>query len=86
MRNSNNLARLPFNNPQLKDGDGEDGDVDLLQVTIDMAENGYVLTVLTDTVLTKVFLFDGNGQDGPQGMLQQIIESLGLLGKVRLEK
>lgn len=78
-----NLAQLPFN--ETKDKDGTEGDVESYQVIIDYAENGYVLTVNNETgIRTKVFLFNGKGEDGPKGLIKDIIESLGLIDKVKL--
>jgi len=84
MKNGNNLARLPFHEP--KDGDGEDGDTIPVQVIIDSVENGYVLTVEGERGLHRVFLFNEQGEDGPKGMIKLVIESLGLVDKVKLEK
>ncbi len=84
MRSGSNVAHLPFNAP--KDGDGEDGGATPVQVIIDAVENGYVLTVEGEHGLVKVFLFNSPGEDGPKGLIQTVIEHLGLRDKVKLEK
>ncbi len=84
MRNKDNLAHLPFNAP--KDGDGTDGGTIPVQVIVDATENGYVLTVEGEQSLVRVFLFNHPGDDGPKGLIQAVIDSLGLVDKVKLEK
>ena len=87
---SDNLARLPktnvtqFNEPT--DKDGSDGDSGFGQIIIDIADNGYILTMNGESPAQKVFLFNGVGDNGPQALIQDVIENLGLFGKVKLEK
>ena len=80
----NNLATLPF----LKDKDGDDGDESpTFQVIIDTAQNGFVLSVHgTEDITSKVFLFNGKGEEGPSGLIQEVINQLGIADKVKLEK
>lgn len=71
----------------LKDGDGDEGgDRETFQVTIDVVQNGYVLTKNDSegTAHQEVYLFEGT--PGPKELIQAIIEDLGLIGKVRIQK
>jgi hypothetical protein len=86
MNNNSNVATLPF--PVLKDGDGgDDGTVSPAQIMIDVAENGYIVSIMgTEADGAFVYLFNGKGDDGPQAMIQNIINTLGLVDKVKLQK
>lgn len=79
-----NVAHLPF----IKDGDGNDGDEPTpFQIVIDVADNGFILNVMgTEDDGTKVFVFHGKGDQGPEGMIQEIISRLGIVDKVKLAK
>ena len=90
MKKGGNLAVVHSNlmDDAITDTDGEDGGSDeTLQVTIDVAENGYVVTKTSgDDVKVKVFLFDGGGDASSKEMIRTIIDDLGLTMKVRVEK
>lgn len=83
-----NLAVLPFaGGPETKDKDGDDGgEAGPTQVIIDSVENGFVLNIHGEDEVSKVYLFNGKGDDGPAAMVQQIIDSLGLRDKVKLNR
>ena len=88
MRKEGNLAILPMNEPTLKDGDGSNGGTMTTQITIDIAENGWILTVHTDSPdadLSKVFLRTST-EVGPRALIQELVDALGVKDKVRLEK
>ena len=81
-----NLATLPFIGPKDKDGD-DGGEPSPAQIIIDVAENGYIVNIAgTEHDGTKVYLFNGKGEDGPQAMIQSIVDTLGLIDKVKLQK
>lgn len=83
-----NLAIMPAegSEPIDKDGDDSDGFV-TFQLTIDIAKNGFVLSKISDEdTYQKVFLYDGNGENGPKGMIADIIAELGISQKVKLER
>jgi hypothetical protein len=84
MKHPSNLAQFPTP----KDGDGgDDGDIGSFQLLIDVADNGFILnSVGSEYDGTRVFLFDGKGQDGPQAMIQEIINRLGINDKVKIQK
>jgi hypothetical protein len=86
-----NLAVIPFDreeNSVIKDGDGEEGgDGHTFQITVDVVTNGYVFTRNdADDITQKVFIFNGAGETGPKALIQQIIDDLGLVDKVKLAK
>ena len=72
----------------MKDGDTEEGgEGHTFQITVDVVQNGYVFTRNdADDISQKVFLFNGTGETGPKALIQQIIEDLGLVDKVKLVK
>jgi hypothetical protein len=83
MNNSSNLAMLPT----IKDGDGDGGaESPTFQIMIDIADNGFILNVMGENDLSKVYLFAHKGADGPSGLIQEIINQLGIADKVKLEK
>lgn len=76
-----NLAVLPT--PM----DGNDGtESPTFQVIIDTADNGFVMTVHGDDEKHKVYLFTAKGEDGPVGMIQDLINQLGISDKVKIQK
>lgn len=82
-----NLATLPFISTKDKDGD-DGGEPTPVQIIIDVANNGYVVNIVgtENSDGTKVYLFNARGEDGPQAMIQDIIDNLGLVDKVKLQK
>lgn len=84
MRNDSNLAVLPMT----KDKDGDDGgEPQPLQVMIDSAQNGFILNITGGSdEICKVFLFHGKAEDGPNAMIQTVIDQLGLADKVKLQR
>jgi hypothetical protein len=82
-----NLAVVPFIGPKDKDGD-DGGEPTPVQIIIDVAQNGYIVNVngTEESDGAKVYLFNGKGEDGPKAMIQDIINNLGLVDKVKLEK
>lgn len=74
--------------PIAKDGDdGEGGENHTFQITVDVVTNGYVFTRNdADDIAQRVYIFNGTGETGPKAMIQQIIEDLGLVDKVKLAK
>jgi len=82
-----NLATLPFIGPKDKDGD-DGGEPNPVQIIIDVAVNGYIVNIsgTENDEGPKVYLFNGRGDDGPQAMMQDIINNLGLVDKVKLQK
>lgn len=88
MNQSNNLAVLPVGKGDNTDTDGEDGnEVDSFQLTIDVVENGFVLSKSDSEGLNqKVFLFNGIGDNGPKALIQEAIDFLGITDKVKIVK
>lgn len=82
-----NLATLPFIGPKDKDGD-DGGEPNPVQIIIDVAVNGYIVNIsgTENDEGPRVYLFNGRGDDGPQAMMQDIINNLGLVDKVKLQK
>lgn len=73
--------------PVLKDGDGPPDNLKRTEsINIEVADNGYTVNVYGETSSTKVFLFSAKGEDGPKGMIQMLIDELGINDKVKLEK
>jgi hypothetical protein len=87
MKPTNNLAILPAEGQDTSHKDGEDSDPAPFQLTIDVVDNGYILTRNdAEDPSQKVFLFNGMGDSGPKAMIQEVIELLGLVDKVKLVK
>lgn len=93
MRERRGLAVLNGENqseePVTKDKDGNDGEGDqTTQLIVDSSENGFILSVHggDDVHKHKVYLFDQRGENGPTGLIQDVIDSLGLSDKVKLQK
>lgn len=79
-----NLMSVPFHGPKDKDGTNEENGT--VQVTIDIADNGFVVTTNgEEDVVQNVYLFDGQGPTGPKAMIQDLIQALGLIGKVKVQ-
>jgi hypothetical protein len=74
--------------PELRDGDSEEGGENhTFQITVDVAENGFVYTKNDAEEITQsVFLFNGPPEAGAKALIQRIIEDLGLPDKVKLVK
>ena len=75
--------------PVTKDKDGEeDGGDRTSQVIVDTTENGFVLTVHGSEEVSKhkVFMFNGTGEAGPQGLIKDLIEALGISDKVKIQR
>lgn len=81
-----NAEVLPFT--KHKDGEGSDDSSPIQQVIIDTSENGFILTVNGDDELSthKVYLYSGHGDFGPEALIQEVIDSLGLTDKVKISK
>lgn len=83
MSGNDNLAVLPM----FKDGEGGGNDSPTFQIMIDSADNGFVMTVMgSESDTHKVYLFSAKGADGPEGMVQDLIDQLGISDKVKLQK
>lgn len=82
-----NLAVVPFIGPKDKDGD-DGGEPTPVQIIIDVALNGYIVNIAgtENADGAKVYLFNAKGEDGPQAMIQDLINNLGLVDKVKLQK
>jgi hypothetical protein len=83
----NNLATVQPITP-FKDGDGGEDAEDLtFEVSIHVVDNGFIFTRHADgNSGQKVFLFDGLGNSGPLALIEEVIHSLGLSSKVKLQK
>lgn len=79
---NDNLAVLPM----FKDGDSGDKESPTFQIIIDSADNGFILTVMGEQDMHKVYPFTAKGEDGPAGMIQEVINQLGISDKVKLQK
>lgn len=85
MKVGSNVALLP--SPELKEKDGDGGSTQYQQIIVDTALNGYTLSIHGgEDSTTQVFLYRGQGDDGPKGLINAIIQTLGLTDKVKLEK
>ena len=79
----NNAIQFP--GPQLKDGDGDDGEETFTSsIGIELVHNGFIVRAMLDDgeEWTHVYPMDGKGDIGPQGMINDLIMALGLEGRV----
>lgn len=67
------------------DKDGFDGNVEPNQIIIDFADNGYIVTSANEST-SRVYLANSKDEHGgPKALIRDLIVSLGLAGKVKVE-
>lgn len=79
------MEALKFPGPELKDGDGDDGEGTLTSgVHIEIVQNGFVVRAFLDDgeEWVHVYPYDGKREVGPQGMINDLIMALGLQGRL----
>lgn len=82
------LVAPPSREPNLKDGDGEEGgEAHTSQVVIDTAENGFILSVHgnEEVFSHRVYPFKGKDEYSPRAMIEEVINALGLSDQVKLK-
>lgn len=69
------------------DKDGTDSESTTDQIIIDIVDNGFIVSVHEgEDFKQKVYLFEGPAGSNSKSMISDLIQSLGLSGKIKVEK
>ena len=72
--------------PNIKDGDGDDGETYVDQIVVKRVDNGWMIAVVYEDEGESMFVFNvSDKNDGDKDAVKQIVESMGLESVIKFK-